>query len=294
MPPTSSVRIITWNIDKDSPFPEERLTTALRHIQHDVLKCRDNSVTPEACCILLQEMHEQVLEHLKKDEWVRRWFTLTPLDKDKWPKPAHVPGHSHMEQYGNVTLVSRSLPIVEAHIVSYGSSVMCRTALCVKIRLTLPPFGAETAVISIVNTHLESLPVGELSRPHQLDVCARLVRTAGVRGGIIAGDMNAISERDAVIHKELQLRDAWDRPESRSGHTWGYQGHNPNNAFPCNRLDKVFYVAKRGYIVDTPRRIGVGLKVNEGTTEEQFVSDHYGLQTTLRMLSKEDALNDMN
>ncbi|PPQ99155.1 hypothetical protein CVT24_009345 [Panaeolus cyanescens] len=315
MPPTSTVRIITWNIDKDSPCPEERLTAALRHIQYDVLRCRDNEVTPEPCCILLQEMHEQVLEHLKKDQWVRRWFALTPLDKEKWPKPPSIAGmQQHINQYGNVTLVARSLPIVEAHIVSFGSSVMCRTALCVKIRLALPPsvlarsksvssktsgssdgsFGAETAVISIVNTHLESLPMGEVSRPHQLEVCTKLVRTAGVRGGIIAGDMNAISARDAVIHKELQLKDAWDKPESRSGHTWGYQGHNPNNQFPCNRLDKVFYVAKRGYTVDTPRRIGVGLKVNEGTKEETWISDHYGLQTTLRMLSREDALNDMN
>ncbi|KAF8149921.1 Endonuclease/exonuclease/phosphatase [Crassisporium funariophilum] len=285
-PPCSQVRIITWNVDFDSPHPEERLTACLRHIEEEVLQCKEGQA-PEPCCILLQEVLGDTIPHLLRDEWVRRWFVVTPFTKDKWPQPA---------MYGNITLVARSLNIAECHILHYGSTSMQRTALCVKIKLSYPATSSghnirDKAIISIVNTHLESLPEGEVWRPAQLEMCARFLKLEGVQGGVIAGDMNAISPEDATIGKDNGLRDAWKKGSTvDAGKTWGYQGKNNGGLFPCGRLDKVFYLPGMAYKVDEPKRIGVGLKVKEGSNEV-WASDHYGLDTTLRMLKPRSGSN---
>ncbi|KAF8968141.1 Endonuclease/exonuclease/phosphatase [Flammula alnicola] len=270
-PPCSQLRIITWNVDMASPRHEERLHAALRHIEDDVLNCKEGQA-PVPCCILLQEVRDTIVPFLLKDEWVRRWFVVTPFTKDKWPEGAY---------YGNITLVSRSLNIAECHILHYGFTSMQRTSLCVKLKLNFPG-SQEKAVIAIVNTHLESLPSGAPARPKQLEMCARFLRLEGVHGGVIAGDMNAIGKEDATIGKDVGLRDSWRKGEVEMGKTWGYQGQN-EGGFPCNRLDKVFYLPGMGYKVDEPKRIGLGLKISEETNNAMWVSDHYGLETTLRM-----------
>ncbi|KAF9533774.1 Endonuclease/exonuclease/phosphatase [Crepidotus variabilis] len=272
-PYCTQVKIITWNVDMMSPHPEERLTTVLRHIEMDVLKCKNLSSPPEPCCILLQEVKDTVIPRLLEDEWVRRWFVVTPFTKDKWPEEAW---------YGNITLVSRSLHIAECHILHYGLTAMQRTALCVKLKLNHPGTH-EKAIISIVNTHLESLKDGAIARPKQMEMCARFLRLRGVHGGIVAGDMNSISPEDGTIGKEVGLRDAWRQGDVEDGKTWGFQGQNEGK-FPTNRLDKIFYLAGMGYKVEEPRRIGVGLKIRPGEEDEHWVSDHYGLETTLQML----------
>ena len=272
-PPCTQVRIITWNVDMVTPHHEERITAALRHIAQDVLLCKNLDVVPEPCCILLQEVHKNVMPYLLKNEWLRRWFVVAPYTPDKWPEDAH---------YGAVTLVSRSINIAECHILHFGLSSMFRTALCVKIKLNHPGSG-EKSVVAIVNTHLESLPDGSRARPRQLEMCSRFLRLRGVHGGIVAGDMNAISEEDATIGKDVGLRDAWRKGNMDAGKTWGYQGQN-DGGYPPNRLDKIFYLPGMGYKVDEPKRIGVGVKVRDGTDEARWVSDHYGLETTLQML----------
>jgi len=231
---------------------------------------------PEPCCILLQEVSDTVIPHLLRNTWVRKWFMVAPYSNIKWPKGA---------QYGNITLVSRSLTIAECHILHYGLTGMGRTSLCVKIRLNYPAPSRETAIICVVNTHLESLPRGAIWRPHQLDMCSRFLRLRGVTGGIVAGDMNTIMPEDEGIEKDVGLRDAWRKGSAENGNTWGYQGQNEEK-FPCGRLDKIFYLAGRGYKVDEPRRIGVGVKVKiKGSSSETFwASDHYGLESTLRMV----------
>jgi len=138
-----------------------------------------------------------------------------------------------------------------------------------------------------VNTHLESLPQGGVWRPHQLDMCSRFLTLHGVGGGVVAGDMNTITPRDEGIEKESGLRDAWRKGSADIGKTWGYQGQN-KEGFPCGRLDKVFYLPVRGYKVDEPRRIGVGVKIQGSSSSDVFwASDHYGLETTLRMTKHE-------
>ncbi|KAJ3507012.1 hypothetical protein NLJ89_g6536 [Agrocybe chaxingu] len=157
---------------------------------------------------------------------------------------------------------------------------MGRAALCVKIRLTVPGT-QEKVVVAIVNTHLESLPEGEIARPKQLEMSARFLRLAGVHGGVIAGDMNAIGPKDAMIGKQIGLRDAWRKGDIDEGKTWGYQGNKGN--WPAGRLDKIFYLPGMAYKVDEPKRIGVGKKIWDGTDQAMWISDHYGLETTLRL-----------
>lgn len=272
----SQVRIITWNIDFATNHPEERLAACLRHIEEDVLQCKAGEA-PEPCCILLQEVSDTVVPHLLRDTWVRNWFLVAPYSSRKWPKGA---------RYGNITLVSRSLTIAECHILHYGCTRMERTSVCVKIRLNYPAPSRETAIICVVNTHLESLPQGAVWRPHQLDLCSRFLRLRGVTGGVVAGDMNAIMADDEGIEKQVGLRDAWRKGSADTGKTWGYQGQN-EQGFPCGRLDKVFYLPGRGYKVDEPRRIGVGVKIRETSSNEAvWASDHYGLESTLRMMKR--------
>jgi len=272
--PCSQVRIITWNIDFQTGCPEERLTACLRHIERDVLQCKPGEA-PEPCCILLQEVLDGAFPHLLRDPWVRSHFVVTPYSSKKWPEGAY---------YGNVTLVSRSLTIAECHMLHYGMTGMERTSLCVKLRLNYTGHSRETAIICVVNTHLESLPQGAVWRPHQLEMCSRFLRLGGVTGGVVAGDMNAIMPEDEGIEKQAGLRDAWRKGAAESGKTWGYQGQNAEG-YPCGRLDRVFYLPGQGYKVDEPRRIGVGVKIKgSSSSEAPWASDHYGLETTLRMM----------
>ncbi|KAF8910668.1 Endonuclease/exonuclease/phosphatase [Gymnopilus junonius] len=259
----SQIRIITWNVDMVSDYHEERLTAALRHIEEDALKCKEDE-EPEPCCILLQEVRDFILPYLLKDPWVRKHFVVAPFTKDKWPEGAW---------YGNVTLVSRSIEIAECHILHYAFSRMQRTALCVKIKLNFRG-SKDKAIISIVNTHLESLPDGAAARPKQLAICARFLLLEQVSGGIVAGDMNAIGPG----------MKCWRKGDIDAGKTWGYQGQNSGN-YPPNRLDKIFLLPG-GYKVEEPKRIGVGLRIKEDTNDAVWVSDHYGLETTLRMKAR--------
>jgi len=278
----SHVRIITWNINYDALAVVERLDAALRHLEMDILGCKEGE-TPEPCCILLQELNATAFSHLLANSWVRAHFVITPKSPEKWPGNA---------MYGNVTLVSRSTALVGCYIMHFASSIYQRTGVIVDIRLNDPAKDADgsrgsTSVIRVINTHLESLPRGLTARRMQLDVLSKLLFVGGERcGGVIAGDMNAIGPNEHEYPAELGLRDAWNKSEdTKEGHTWGYQGPSQ---YPAGRLDKVLYLPLDEYEVDTPERVGMGVIVKNlesGDSMPQFVSDHYGLDTTLRMIA---------
>ena len=271
----TSVKVVTWNVDFNNNHEMERLTACLRHLEKDVLGCKDGEAPAEPCVILLQEVKEQMIPHLLQDEWVRRHFMITPKTKDKWPKNAY---------YGNITLVSKDLTVVKAQILHYGYSTMQRSALAVSIAMGVPESGGGgDTVVCIVNTHLESLPAGADARPRQLELCTRFLKQDWVQGGMIAGDMNAIGPSDAMITNEVGMRDAWRKGnKDETGFTWGYQG---GGNFAPNRLDKMLYLPRRGYKVDEPRRIGVGVKAKSGS-QAIWASDHYGLETTLTIVRR--------
>lgn len=266
----SSIKVVTWNIDFQSAYVEERLEAVLRHLETTVFKCPSGEA-PEPCCIMLQEVHRDVLPCILEDSWVRDHFVVTPVNNDKWPDPV----------YGNVTLVSRSLAVVQAHLVKFGHSSMGRTGVMVDIKFRKPSAAAEEITLRLINTHLESLPIGARYRPIQLQCLATFLKAEGIKGGLIAGDMNAIGQSDVDLAIDAGLKDAWRKGDrDDAGFTWGYQG---GGDFPAARLDRVFFQPRKGYKVDEPKPIGVGLKAKKGLLK-CWASDHYGLEAILRVL----------
>jgi tyrosyl-DNA phosphodiesterase 2 len=272
----SSIKIVTWNVDFQSPQVRARVHVALQYLEKHVFKC-PRGEAPEPCVIMLQEVHSDALPHLLDYGWIRDHFVVTPINHTRWPNESH---------YGNVTLVSRTLVVVKACILHFGHSSQSRAGVVVDIKLNTPATAAESREVTmrLINTHLESLPDGVHYRPIQLSILASYLKKRDeVQGGVIAGDMNAIGPSEVGFPVDVGLRDAWRKPDGdESGFTWGYQG---GGDFPAARLDKVLYLPRRGYKVDEPGRIGIDLRAEytEGG-EDIWVSDHYGLVATLRVL----------
>jgi len=273
-PLPSSIRIVTWNVDFASPERKKRFLAALCYIQQHVLGCHTVNERPEPCCILLQEVHVSVFPQILNSEWVRRYFIVVPTGTDKWPD------HT---VYGNVTLVSRTIPMVNAFTIVFSNSDMHRTAVFVDVKLCIPALedeprlSAGIVTLRIANTHLESLSDGAMARPGQLKLIAHALREHGLLGGIVAGDMNAIGPTDVPIVEDAGLCDAWQGDDDDEGYTWGYQ---PPQQFPPGRLDKVLSTRQEGFIVDEPERIGIG----EAIRQDCWVSDHYGLVTRVHIV----------
>ncbi|KIK35309.1 hypothetical protein CY34DRAFT_812253 [Suillus luteus UH-Slu-Lm8-n1] len=276
-PLPSTVRLVTWNLDFTAPDKKKRLVAALSYIQQHVLDCRTISERPEPCCIMLQEVHESVFTQILNAEWVRRCFIVVPTGVDKWPDQA---------QYGNVTLVSRTIPVVNASTIIFTNSKMKRNAIFVDIKLSIPAHDDEPRLsggivtLRVANTHLESMPEGAAARPKQLKLIAAALRGRGIFGGIVAGDMNAISPADETIVEAAKLYDAWEGEDEDEGFTWGYQSLEQ---LPPGRLDKVLTTRQEGFVVDHPERIGIGEEIGRG----KWVSDHYGLVTRVHIVRED-------
>ncbi|KAG6827454.1 hypothetical protein H0H92_011722 [Tricholoma furcatifolium] len=248
----SSITIISWNLHHRAPHKKERILTALRHLETYVFKCAEGQ-TPVASCIMLQEVHKEALMHLLEDSWVRKHFVVTPISADKWP-----------HDYGNVTLVERSVVVEKAGHLTYGYSNARRSALVVDLKASSPSANKpRDMVIRMINTHLEPKVTGFRMRRVQLEVLAKLLKDkTKVRGGVIAGGMNAILPEDSDIPKDLSLEDAWQRPDKHAaGITWGYQTDDLNTKdFPPARLDRVLYLPRRkSYALEHQGRVGMGL-----------------------------------
>ncbi|OAX39552.1 hypothetical protein K503DRAFT_791889 [Rhizopogon vinicolor AM-OR11-026] len=274
-PLPSSIRLVTWNIDFANPDRKKRFLTALTYIQQHVLGCQTASERPEPCCILLQEIHVSVFTQILNAEWVRRYFIVVPTGTEKWPEHA---------TYGNVTLVSRTIPVVNAFNIAFSNSEMHRTAVFVDVKLSIPALEDEPRLsrgivtLRIANTHLESLPCGATARPRQLKLIAHALGENRLLGGIVAGDMNAIGPSDETIVEDAGLWDAWQGgDDDEEGFTWGYQSREQ---YPPGRLDKVLSTRQEGFMVDEPERIGIG----EAIGRDKWVSDHYGLVTRVHIM----------
>ncbi|KAJ2926145.1 hypothetical protein H1R20_g10931, partial [Candolleomyces eurysporus] len=125
--------------------------------------------------------------------------------------------------------------------------------------------------IRIGNTHLESLAGrGDRVRPNQVESISSFLSCQGISGGLVGGDMNAISPSDAQLAEKNGLSDAWImlrksgskgeeeaeegkvQADESLGHTWG---HQPPTVFPPGRLDKVLF---NGCLkVESMERIGL-------------------------------------
>ncbi|KAI0694632.1 Endonuclease/exonuclease/phosphatase [Cytidiella melzeri] len=273
----TSIKVVTWNVDFMAPNPRTRLSTILEHIQLDVFGCSADDEQPEPCCILLQEVSPEAFPDILENDWVRQHFCVMPVKPDQWPN-----GH-----YGNVTLVSRTIPVLNAQLLQFGNSLMGRHALVVDLKLDAPCTGTykpehasqtkDAVTVRVANVHLESLPMGTSMRPDQLLTTADMLREDGIHAGVIAGDMNAIAPEDDSIHEQAGLLDAWTGDEAdEEALTWG---HQPPSEYPPGRLDKIMYTSDVRCAVEEPNRVGVGLQTIEG----QWASDHCGLVTVLRV-----------
>lgn len=267
----SSIRVLTWNVDFSERNPRQRLQRALEHIQHDVFLCKGGE-KPAPCCILLQEVKHEAFRVIMAFEWFRDYFVMAPMSPEHWPLGA---------DYGTVTLVSRTVPVSCAHTIEFSNSEFTRNALFVDVKLSVPSsYRPKLVTLRIGNTHLESLTRGTSKRPQQLELIADFLQEEGVHGAVVCGDMNAIAPSDMHIPAQVGLCDAWQSGEDTEvGYTWGYQTHE--NRYPAGRLDKMLYVARNGYMLEEPRCIGVGVR----TTQGQWASDHYGLITTVHIIS---------
>ncbi|KAG6897044.1 hypothetical protein C0992_004453 [Termitomyces sp. T32_za158] len=267
----SSIQIVTWNLDYRAPNPKDRMFVALRHLETYVFKCGEDQ-DPIACCIMLQEVHRDALQSLLDDHWIRRHFVVTPITAEKW-----------RHGYGNVTLVARSVVVMFAGTLNFGYSSAGRGAIIVDLKVSSPKANdPQDMVLRMINTHLEPGALGIRMRGVQLGVLSSLLmKKEHVRGGVIAGGMNAVSPEDSNLATSHHLNDAWTFPSKNpSGITWGLQD---SGDLPPARLDKVLYVERRkAYTIDSPKRIGMGLRAfNENGKNVGWVSDHFGLLTRL-------------
>ncbi|KAF7327817.1 hypothetical protein MKEN_00361500 [Mycena kentingensis (nom. inval.)] len=268
-------RLLTYNVNFEATFAAKRVEEILRHVEEDVLDCRGGEA-PEPCVVMLQEVQLAQMDAILGNGWVREHFLVTPVDVHKWPANA---------LFGTVTLVEKSIPVERAHSLHFGESYMERMALIVDIRLAAPKPKEYDVILRMINTHLESLEDPWQARVAQMKLLTKFLKGPGIRGGIIAGDMNPVSAHDKGLSESLGLKDAWlkadDDPE---GFTWGEMP--PHHKFPPKRFDKVLYLPRKGYRVKEPKRIGVDLKLRTDRmpTGWIYASDHCGLETTVQVL----------
>ncbi|KAG6332448.1 hypothetical protein ID866_6640 [Astraeus odoratus] len=279
-PLPSWMRLVSWNVNFDAKNPKKRLIAALDHLQHKVFGCNAPNERPDPCSILLQEVSAAAFTTILNNQWVQQHFVVVPSSTDKWP---------YNTRYGIVTLVSRTVPVSNAFMIHFSSSRMGRSGLFVDVKLSVPPrphaprLSDGIATVRIANTHLESLPQGAEARPMQLGLISESLQEYDLRGGVVAGDMNAIGPSDMTIAEDVGLMDAWQHEDDDdAGITWGYQ---PRTQFPPGRLDKVLFTTRGGLDVEEPERFGMGLKTDHG----DWVSDHYGLLTTLHVTREDEA-----
>jgi tyrosyl-DNA phosphodiesterase 2 len=212
------------------------------------------------------------------DPWIRAHHVVVPTKPEHWPR----------RDVGNVTLVSRTVPVDHAASLEFyypNVSPLQRHALFVDIRLGATTRSAkdddrDERILRIANVHLESMPAGAPFRHLQLQFTTMLLFEAGIHAGIVAGDMNAILPQDWALPALMSMADAWTGPEDGRGNTWGYQPPARQAGVVPTRLDKVLYHPSGNCVVEQPHRVGVGVKTASG----RWASDHFGVLTSVRLL----------
>jgi len=124
----------------------------------------------------------------------------------------------------------------------------------------------------LLKVHLDSLD-SQFRRSLQREL-AGLLREPGCKGGIIAGDFNAIYPKDHGVVDEHELLDAWvllHRSTGSDGATWGV-GVELEDGLKAGRLDKIVMLGSK------PDEIEV---LQPGLNEsDRPWSDHCGLRCT--------------
>ena len=225
--------------------------------------------------IHLQEVTSSVRQSLLDDPRVRSGFLTTDAEDDMSFK--RVP-------FATMTLLSRKRfgsPLHDEEGEGGGklmvdsvfrmgmSSRYKRDALCVGIAAP----AASGTVFRLLNVHLDSLD-SQLRRALQVQALANLLREPRCRGGIVAGDFNAILPGDHRLVDQHGLLDAWVALHGSTGSdgaTWGV-GVELEGGLKAGRLDKVVMLGLK------PDEIEV---LQPGLIEPSRPwSDHCGLRCT--------------
>lgn len=280
-----TLRLLTWNIDMQAPFPSPRMAGALAHLSALIAALPAS----QPVIVFLQEMSVSDLQQIQEAPWIRARFLITDLDATSWKSPV----------YGTTALADRRLCIKEVFRVPWVSR-FGRDGLFVDVELDVArpgsPDGASGArgVLRLCNTHLESLVADPPVRPLQLAAAAEYLRERDVRAALLAGDLNAIQPFDRQLHSTHGLRDAYLElggvEDAEEGFTWGFQVPEwMRRRFGCSRMDKVLVCGDLEAV--GLERIGMGVRVeDEGIMEEmeeggmgEWVTDHYGLMAEVRL-----------
>ncbi|RPA81339.1 hypothetical protein BJ508DRAFT_414784 [Ascobolus immersus RN42] len=260
--------LLTWNIDAARPHPEQRVRAAVRYLRTLSAELVDRGATLDV--VQMQEVHPLALEALLGEDWVRDSYAVTNL---------YLPAYS--KKYGSVTLISRQRlkSVVRCFRMHFDMSVMGRDALVVD-------FKAEdgVGVVRVVNVHLESLQgYGMRARRTQMEELRDIAGRRGVRGSVVAGDVNAIAPEDEELAERCGFVDLWveqirssyggeSRDRKGDGKTWGYQ---PPSDFPPGRLDRVLV---SGDVSGDVEVVGKGVRHTD-----VWASDHFALLATIKL-----------
>jgi tyrosyl-DNA phosphodiesterase 2 len=228
-----SLSVTSWNIQASLPESAARSKLVLDHI----LKA------PKFSDIIhLQEVTSNARQSLLDDPRVRSGFLTTGAEDDKPFKgrPFVTMTLLSSKRFGSPLLDEegeggRKLKLDSVFRMELPSRYK-RDALCVNIAAP----AASGAVLRLLNVHLESLD-SHFRRFLQMRALAGLLREPGCRGGIIAGDFNAIFPEDHPLVDEHELLDAWVALHGSTGPdgaTWGV-GVELEGGRKAKRLDKV-------------------------------------------------------
>ncbi|RMZ84913.1 hypothetical protein DV738_g27, partial [Chaetothyriales sp. CBS 135597] len=203
------------------------------------------------------------LQLIQAQPWIQQGYNITDIDSRFWES-----GH-----YGTCTLVPKSLPIAAVFRVHYAATNMERDALFVDLDVGSGSGSGSRRLITLCNSHLESLVAQPPLRPEQ-------VRTA------------------ANLHVENGLKDAFlelgGREDTDEGYTWGQMAPiKQREMFGCSRMDKFFFCGDLD-VIDF-QRFGKGVEVKHAgirraLVEDEgmdggWVTDHLGIMATFKLPS---------
>lgn len=296
------LKLVSWNINFGGPHPADRVAVILDYLRH---KFDDH---PKNLIIMFQEVCQQSALQILSTEWVQKHFATVGIDHPRVTRN----GIPRPSLYFTCLLVYRHLGIDRSFRMSLPSD-MGRDALFLDLAVCSPNLRPDTdgkKVLRLCTTHLESLSSGFELRRRQLESIALMLKQDNVVAGLVAGDMNAINDKDHDLHTQFDLKDAWedksstlssgvDTDESGSsshlkrGHTWGYQ--SPRTKWPTNRLDKMMYTGAINTVPLTEfafgtaslALLGVGLTapfpVLDQSTPKSWATDHVGIGVGVRL-----------
>ena len=318
--PPPPARSITTPTSRSGAAPAsgfERITFLLDYLRRVIDACRDTSAgsdvhgqpigerllyptPPPANVIMLQEVTPEAFEAILRDQWVKNYYQIVPSSPNEWaPEPTSAESGSYKKEsdgrrkaeYGNVILVTRSLPVMRPRIIRFTDTTENRMAVTFDTFLSVPchPRSSHTshrderrttARLRLACTQLESGQLGVFSRRHQLETVSSEIIDNRIDGAVLVGDMNVAHFGDVGMPQLVGLSDAETRAENDpTSFTWGYHPGRSENQ-PCRR-DKILYWWNRKRLwVNGIRTLGIGLKMGNG----QYVTDHYGIMTSVEPL----------